>query len=103
MSLNRHQEHKLRIIEAGLCRSDPHLAGMFGMFGRLYPDQDMPAEEQVPASQDRSRRAHWLGAVLTAMATAPRRPRVRTSAAEPERTRDGGETDDQHDHSGPAS
>jgi hypothetical protein len=103
MSLNRHQEHKLRIIEAGLCRSDPHLGEMFGMFGRLYPDQDMPAEEQVPASQDHSRRAHRIGAVLTAMAAASRRARVRTSGAKPERTRDGGETGTQHDHSGPAS
>jgi hypothetical protein len=103
MSLNRHQEHELRIIKAGLCRSDPHLGGMFGMFGRLYPDQDMPADEQVSASQDYSRRAHWIGAVRTAMATASCRARVRPSGAKPERTRDGGETGTQHDHSGPAS
>jgi hypothetical protein len=101
MSLNHHQEHQLRVIEAGLCRSDPHLGGMFGMFGRLYPDQDLPRE--VPAGQDRSRRARWIGAVLTAMTAALRRARVRTSAAKPERTRDGGETGTQHDHSGPAS
>jgi len=103
MGLNRHQEHKLRVIEAGLCRSDPPLGAMFSMFGRLYPDQDMPAEEQVPASQGRSRRAHWLGAMLTAMAAASRRARIRKPAARPERTRDGGETGDQHNHSGPAS
>ena len=103
MSLNRHQEHELRVIEAGLCRSDPHLGGMFGMFGLLYPDQDMPAGEQVPAGQKRSRPAHWIGAVLTAMAAASRHGHVRTSAAKPERTRDGGETGDQRDHSGPVS
>jgi hypothetical protein len=103
MGLNRHQEHELRVIEAGLFRSDPHLGGMFGVFGRLYPDQDVPAGEQVPASQERSRLAHWIEAVLTAMAGASRRGRVRTSAAKPERTRDGGETGDQHDHSGPVS
>jgi hypothetical protein len=101
MSLNRHQEHELRVIEAGLCRSDPHLGGMFGMFGLLYPDQDVPAEEQVPAGQGRSRRARWLGAVLTAMALAWRRARVRKPAAKPEHTRDGGETGDQHDQLGP--
>ena len=101
MSLNRHQEHELRVIEAGLCRSDPHLGGMFGMFGLLYPDQDMPAGEQGPTSQKRSRPSRWLGAVRIAMATVLRRGRVRTSAAKPERTRDGGETGDQHDHSGP--
>jgi hypothetical protein len=73
------------------------------MFGLLYPDQDVPAEEQVPASQKRSRPAHWIRAVLTAMAAASRRGRVRTSAAKPERTRDGGESGDQHDHSGTVS
>jgi len=103
MSLNRHQEHELRALEAGLCRSDPHLGGMFAMFGLLYPDQDMPAGEQVAANQKRSRPARWIGAVLTAMGAASRRGRVRTSAAKPERTRDGGETGNQHDHSGPVS
>jgi hypothetical protein len=103
MSLKRHQEHELRVIEAGLCRSDPQLDGMFGMFGQLYPDQDMPAGEQVPASRKRSRPARWIGAVLTAMAAASRRGRARMSAAKPEPTRDGGETGDQHDHSGPVS
>ena len=101
MVLNRHQEHELRVIEAGLCRSDPHLGGMFGMFGQLYPDPDIPAEEQMPASQERSRPARWLGAVRIAMATVSRRGRVRTPTVKPERTRDGGETGDQHDHSGP--
>lgn len=103
MSLNRHQEHELRVIEAGLCRSDPHLDGMFGMFGQLYPNQDMPAGEQGPAGQKRSRPARWIGAVLTAMAAVSRRGRVRTPAVKPEHTRDGGETGDQHDHSGPVS
>jgi hypothetical protein len=44
------------------------------MFGRLYPDQDMPASEQVPpapASQDRRRRAAvWFVAALIATAVA---------------------------------
>jgi hypothetical protein len=103
MGLNRHQERELRVIEAGLCQSDPHLDGMFGMFGRLYPDQYMPAGEQVPASQERSRPARWIRVVLNAMAATSRRGRVRMPAAKPERTRDGGETGDQHDHSGPVS
>jgi hypothetical protein len=103
MSLNRHQKHKLRVIEADLFRSDPELGAMFGMFGRLYPDQDMPDGEQAAASQERSRPAQWIGAVLTAMAAASRRGRVRTPAAKPEHTRDGGETGDQHNHSGPVS
>ena len=54
MNLNYRQQHQLRRIEAGLRRADPHLGAMFGVFGRLYPHQDMPAWEQqprVPSSQ----------------------------------------------------
>ena len=103
MSLNRQQEHRLRVIEADLCRSEPELGAMFGMFGRLYTGQDMPGGEQVPTGQGRFWRARRLAAVLTVMAAAPRRARVRASAASPERTADSGETGGQHDHSGPAS
>jgi hypothetical protein len=43
---------------------------MLGIFGRLYPDQDMPSWEQVPqvpASQSRLRLAGaWIVAVLAA-------------------------------------
>jgi hypothetical protein len=103
MSLNRHQKHRLRVIEAGLCGSDPELGAKFVLFGRLHEGEDVPAREQTPESQHRSRPVHWIGAVITAITAAPRRGRVGTSAAEPERTSDGGETGDQHDHSGPAS
>jgi hypothetical protein len=103
MSLNRHQNHSLRVIEAGLCRADPELGAKFGLFSRLYKAEDVPAREQVPEGQDRSRSAHWIGAVLTAMGAASKRARVRTPAAEPERTSNDRETGDKHDHSGPAS
>ena len=103
MSLNHHQNHSLRVIEAGLRRSDPELGAKFVLFGRLYEGEDRPAGERVPEGQNRSRPGHWVGAVITAITPAVRRARVRTPTAEPERTRDGGETGDQHDHSGPAS
>jgi hypothetical protein len=49
MNLRNHQKRQLRRITADLRRSDPHLDAMFNVFGRLYPDQDMPAWEQVPS------------------------------------------------------
>ena len=74
MSLSYRQENQLRHVEADVRRSDPHLGAMFGMFGQLYPDQGMPASEQVPpvtASQDRLHRAAaWIVAALIATAAA---------------------------------
>ena len=57
MSLCYREQRRLRGVEAGLFRSDSHLAGMLEMFGRLYSGQDMPASEQVPSGQGRDRRA----------------------------------------------
>src|SRR5258708_31795185 len=57
MSLCYREQRQLRGIEAGLFRSDSHLAGMLETFGRLYRGQDMPASEQVLSGQDRDRRA----------------------------------------------
>jgi hypothetical protein len=69
MSLSYGQQRQLRLIGAGLRRSDPHMGTMFGIFGRLYPDQDMPDWEQV--AQGRLRRAAaWIVAVFAAMAVA---------------------------------
>ena len=72
MSLSYRQEHQLGRIRAGLCRSDPQLVAMFGIFGRLYPDQDVPGWEQLPGSQHRSHPAAAIAAVLIALATAVR-------------------------------
>jgi hypothetical protein len=70
MSLSYHQRRQLHRIEAGLRRADPQLGVMLGIFGRLYPDQEMPGWEQVPqvrASQSRLRRVGaWIVAVLAA-------------------------------------
>jgi hypothetical protein len=57
MSLCYREQRQLRGVEAGLFRSDSHLAGMLEMFGRLYRGQDMPASEQVPSGPGRDRRA----------------------------------------------
>ena len=48
MSLRNRQKEQLRRIASDLRRSDAHLSAMFNVFGKLYPDQDMPAWEQVP-------------------------------------------------------
>jgi hypothetical protein len=57
MSLCYREQRQLRGIQAGLFRSDSHLAGMLDMFGRLYRGQDMPASERVPSRQGRDQRA----------------------------------------------
>src|SRR5579864_4605804 len=97
MSLNYRQRHRLRLVKAGLRRSDPLLCAMFGMFGRLYKGEGMPAWEQVPTSPDRGRIAAVFSAVLTAAVvavTAMRRPPGHPPAPMPERApygRDAGE------------
>ena len=57
MSLCYREQRQLRDIEAGLFRSDSHLAGMLETFGRLYSGQDTPASEQVLSGQGRDQRA----------------------------------------------
>ena len=100
MSLSYRQQRQLRLIGAGLSRSDPHIGAMFGTFGRLYPDQDMPDWEQV--TQGRLRRAAArIVAAVAAMAVAitvllgkavtlacpRRRARAQAPAAKRERAR----------------
>jgi hypothetical protein len=53
MSLNHRQRRQLSRIEAGLLRSDPQLAAMLNVFGRLSAGQRMPAREQVATRWDR--------------------------------------------------
>jgi hypothetical protein len=103
MSLDYRQRCQLRLLRAGIRRSDPLLSALFGMFGRLYKGEGMPPWEQVPTSRDRGRIVAWglavlavmaaaFGAVLTAalvMVTAIRHPWGRWSASRPERARYG--------------
>ena len=68
MSLCYREQRQLRDIEAGLLRSDSHLAGMLDVFGRLYRGQDMPASERVPSGQGRDQGAVTRIAVAFAVA-----------------------------------
>ena len=56
MSLCYRERRQLRGIEAGLFRSDSHLAGMLETFGRLYSGQDMQASERVLPGKGRDQR-----------------------------------------------
>jgi hypothetical protein len=108
MSLNHRQRYQLRLVKAGMRRSDPLLCAMFGMFGRLYRGEGMPVWEQVPTRGDHGPIAAWGLAVLAALAavfsavltaalvvvTAMRRPRGRPPASRSERARYGGEAGD---------
>jgi hypothetical protein len=113
MRFSYRQQRQLRLIEVAVCGSDPHLGAMFGIFGRLYPGQGLPAAEQLPdqpAGRGHLRRAAaWLAAVLiTAVvaisvllskaattATARRRTRAQAPAVRRERTRSAREADAQ--------
>jgi hypothetical protein len=68
MSLCYREQRQLRGIQAGLLRSDSHLAGMLDVFGRLYRGQDMPASERVLSGQGRDQRAVTRIAVALAVA-----------------------------------
>jgi hypothetical protein len=73
MSLNHRQRHQLYRIEARLLRSDPRLASMLSVFGRLAAGQRLPAWEQVATRQDRIRQAAALIVkAITVMAAAIR-------------------------------
>jgi hypothetical protein len=52
----RGQRRQLRRIGTSLTRSDPHLDAMFSIFGRLYPEQDLPDWEQEPPQPGAPRR-----------------------------------------------
>jgi len=47
MGLPVRQRRVLDVIESGLRRSDPRLAVMFSIFGRLTRDEDMPRFEEL--------------------------------------------------------
>ena len=72
MSLSHHQQHQLYRMEAGLLRTDPKLAAMLGVFGKLSAGQAMPTWERVLTRRDRIRQAAALTAkaiILLAVAT----------------------------------
>jgi hypothetical protein len=60
MSLNYRQHRQLRRIESRLRESDPQLAAMLTVFGRLSAGQGMPARERAATRLDRMRQAAAL-------------------------------------------
>ena len=68
MSLGYREQRQLRGIEAGLFRSDSHLAGMLETFGRLYRGPDTPASERALPGQGRDQGAVTRIAVAFAVA-----------------------------------
>jgi len=70
MTLSHSEQSRLSRIEASLRRSDPKLAGMLGMFGRLCAGQRMPAWEQAPSRLGQIRQAAALLAAAAAVAAA---------------------------------
>jgi hypothetical protein len=113
MSLNRRQQHQLYRIESRLRRSEPHLAAMLTVFGRLSAGQCLPAWEQVPSRRDRIGQAATqiaqaivvlaataivlTRAVLALIAAPFSDRRYRPPAPRPERAARGRETGDSQD------
>lgn len=60
MSINYAERHQLHRIESRLFRSDPHLAAMLAVFGRLCDGQCLPAQEQLASKQGRIRHSAAL-------------------------------------------
>jgi hypothetical protein len=68
MSLPYRQQRQFGVIEAGLRQSDPQLAAILAMFGRLCAGDRMPAWEELRSGQGRLSRA--VNRILTAIAAA---------------------------------
>ena len=116
MSLSHHQQRQLHRIETGLLGSDPQLAEMLGIFGKLSAGQAMPSWEQVPTRRDRVRQATaltvqavtlaaaaiglLLSAILALLIVLGTRHRQRLPAPGPERARRGRGADGRPDPAG---
>lgn len=81
MSLNYVERHQLHRIESRLFRSDPHLAAMLTVFGRLCDGQGLPAREQLAARQGRIRQSVALIVTAIAVTIAAIHNLVRTADA----------------------
>jgi Protein of unknown function (DUF3040) len=68
MSLSYRHERQLRLIEADLLQSDPHLAAAMADFGELYTGLNVPAwddmADELPGAHDRLRRVAAIVVVL---------------------------------------
>jgi hypothetical protein len=75
MGLPARQRRRLENIEHKLHSSDPRLAAMFAIFGRLTRDEDMPRIEELRhrAAMLALRMRMWLAAVWSRLSFARRR------------------------------
>jgi hypothetical protein len=75
MGLPARQRRRLENIEHKLRNSDPRLAAMFGIFGRLTRDEDMPRIEELRhrVAMLALRMRMWLAAVWSRVSFARRR------------------------------
>jgi hypothetical protein len=75
MGLPARQRRRLENIEHKLRSSDPRLASMFAIFGRLTRDEDMPRIEELRhrAAMLALRMRMWLAAVWSRLSFARRR------------------------------
>jgi Protein of unknown function (DUF3040) len=68
MSLSYRHERQLRLIEADLLQSDPHLAAAMADFGELCTGLNVPAwddmADELPGAHDRLRRVAAIVVVL---------------------------------------
>jgi hypothetical protein len=78
MGLPARQRRRLENIEHKLHSSDPRLAAMFAIFGRLTRDEDMPRIEELRhrAAMLALRMRMWLAAVWSRLTFARRRAGV---------------------------
>jgi Protein of unknown function (DUF3040) len=88
MGLPARQRRRLENIEHKLRSSDPRLAAMFAIFGRLTRDEDMPRVEELRhrAAILALRMRLWLAAVGSRLSFARRRPGARAALAAGPRT-----------------
>lgn len=85
MRLSYRQQRQLRLIDTAVRRSDPHMGAMFGIFTRLYTDQDLPGAERLPDQPDgrgcfRRAAARIMAALTTAAVAATTRRRAPAAA-----------------------
>jgi hypothetical protein len=70
MSVMYRTRQQLRGIETGLVASDPKLAGILSVFGRLCAGQPLPAWEQMPSLRSRIQQAAALLVATITVVTA---------------------------------
>jgi Protein of unknown function (DUF3040) len=68
MSLSYRHERQLRFIEADLLRSDPDLAAAMADFGKLYPDPNLAAWDDIADEVPGAHHRLWRVAAIMVLA-----------------------------------